>query len=165
MPTCAQELDGAGPALGLAHVEMDLQRLGQLKADRVAGIEARHRLLEDHRHVIADDAAALAGGDGEEIDAVELQSVGGDLGGPRQEAHHRQHGNRLAGTQFTDDGQHFARLERQRNPVDGTKTAMARGEVDGEIFDGEKRHRGLFVHSWRHYIALEPLSFTAIPAA
>ena len=54
---------------------------------------------------------------------------------------------------------------RQRNPVDGTKTAVARGEVDGEIFDVEKRHRGLFVHSWRHYIALEPPSFTAIPAA
>ena len=63
--------------------------------------------------------------------------------------------------EFADDGQHFARIERQRDAVDGAEAAMARGEVDGEIFDVEKRHRGLFVHGWRHYIALEPRTFTA----
>ena len=76
------EIDGTGAALGLAHVEVNLQRLGQLKADGVAGIEARHRLLEDHRHVIADDAPALARRDGEEVDAVELHAIRGDLRGP-----------------------------------------------------------------------------------
>ena len=87
----AEEIDGTGAALGLAHVEVNLQRLGQLKADGVAGIEARHRLLEDHRHVIADDAAALARRDGEEVDAVELHAIRGDLRGPGKQAHHGQH--------------------------------------------------------------------------
>ena len=39
---------------------MGLQRLADLKADGEAGIERRHRLLEDHRHVLAGEAAPLA---------------------------------------------------------------------------------------------------------
>ncbi len=40
-------------------LEMDLERLADLEADREARVEAGHRLLEDHRHVFADQRAAL----------------------------------------------------------------------------------------------------------
>jgi hypothetical protein len=43
-----------------------LQGLADLEAHGEARVEARHRLLEDHRHLAADDLAELAGfADGE----------------------------------------------------------------------------------------------------
>ena len=46
-------------ALAAVEAEMRLQRLADLEADGEAGVEARHRLLEDHRHVLADDLPPL----------------------------------------------------------------------------------------------------------
>ena len=56
MPTCSQQLDDARAALGASEPRMRLQRLADLEADGEARVERRHRLLEDHRDVLADDA-------------------------------------------------------------------------------------------------------------
>src|SRR3546814_16903696 len=65
----------------------------------------------DLRHVLADDPAARPRRHGEKIAAVEGEAVGGDGGGPRQEAHQRQHRNRLAGARFPDDGYEVALVD------------------------------------------------------
>ena len=54
-----QQLDGAPAALGAAAALMHAQRLHDLEADGEAGVQARHRLLEDHGDVLADDPPAL----------------------------------------------------------------------------------------------------------
>ena len=58
MPTQAEHLDG--PVLGLLvldlHVELDLLR--DLVADGEHRVQARQRLLEDHRHLVAAEAGA-----------------------------------------------------------------------------------------------------------
>ena len=53
--------------------------LGQLEADREAGVERGHRLLEDHRHVLADDPAPPARAESRSrVSPGEGQPVGGD---------------------------------------------------------------------------------------
>ena len=51
--------------------EMGLQRLADLEADGEARVEAGHRLLEDHRHVLADDPPPLPRRQRQKIAAVE----------------------------------------------------------------------------------------------
>ena len=51
------QFDGARPALGAVHAHVEAQHLLDLEADGEARIEAGHRLLEDHRDVLADDLA------------------------------------------------------------------------------------------------------------
>src|SRR3546814_2009577 len=72
----------------------------------------------DLRHVLADDPAARPRRHGEKIAAVEGEAVGGDGGGPRQEAHQRQHRNRLAGARFPDDGDEVALVDLEVHAVD-----------------------------------------------
>ncbi len=97
---------------------MDAQHLLDLEADGKARIEARHRLLEDHGNILADDLAAIGIGKPEQIDAVEQQFVGRHLRRPGQEAHGSQHGDGLAGSALADDRQHFAGVDLERNAVD-----------------------------------------------
>ena len=56
---------------------MHRQRLHDLEADGEAGVQAGHRLLEDHRDVLADDLAPLrAALRRQQVLAVEAQPVG-----------------------------------------------------------------------------------------
>ena len=53
--------------------------------------------------------------------ALEGQPVGGDLGGPGQEAHHRQHGHALARPALADDAHDLAGLDGEVDPVHGAE--------------------------------------------
>jgi hypothetical protein len=116
------------------------QRLADLEGDGEARIEARHRFLEDHGDILADDPAALLGGYAAQVVAVELHPVGRDRRRPGQEAHQRQHGHRLAGAGFADDRQDFALVDGKIGSVDGPKWPGGGLERDGEIADFEKGH-------------------------
>jgi hypothetical protein len=61
MPTCSSsdQRRVARPALRSPCLSVHLQRLADLEADGEAGIEAGHRVLEDHRHVRRQLAARL----------------------------------------------------------------------------------------------------------
>src|SRR5437868_11068293 len=54
-----EELDGALARLALVHLEMQLQRFGDLPADGEDRVEAGHGVLEDHRDVVPADPADL----------------------------------------------------------------------------------------------------------
>ena len=74
-----EQLDDAlGPGAAV-EVEMGLQRLADLEADGKARVQRRHRLLEDHRQVLAGDAAALGRRHRGQVGAVERHAVGGRL--------------------------------------------------------------------------------------
>ena len=109
-----QQLDDPRLARLAGEAEMGLQRLADLEADGEAGVQRRHRLLEDHRHVLAGEAAALVGARASSDRAVERHAVGGDGRGLRQKAHRRQHRHRLAGARFADDRQHLVAVDRRR---------------------------------------------------
>ena len=59
---------------------VQLQRLGQLKADREARVQAGLRVLEDHGHVLARQPASLGSAQGAQIPPVESQTVGANAG-------------------------------------------------------------------------------------
>ena len=107
-----EQLDDAPRAGAAIEVEMGLQRLADLEADGEAGVERGHRLLEDHRQVLAGDAAALRAA------VIVVRSAPSntmrsalDSGGERQQAHHRQHRHRLARAGFADDRQHLVAVD------------------------------------------------------
>ena len=112
------------------------------KATVKQGVERGHRLLEDHRHVLADDPAPRAGRQAQEILAAEGQPVGADPGDPGQKAHDREHQHALARTGFADDRDHVALVDLEIDPVDRLERPAEGRELDREIADLEQRHGG-----------------------
>src|SRR5690349_9828821 len=82
-----QELDGAVAALLAAAAFMRRQAFHDLVADGEAGIEAGHRLLEDHGDVLADDLAPRARAEAQYVLALEGHPIGEDAAGIRDQAH------------------------------------------------------------------------------
>ena len=135
----AQQIDDLPAHRAAVHGVMRAQAFGDLPADRIARIERGGRLLEHHRHVLADQAAALARRHVQQIVAGEVQPVGADAPGPGDQPHHRQHGDALAGAGFADDADDGARVQREVEPVDRAEHAARGGELDGEVADFQQR--------------------------
>src|SRR6185503_3062384 len=104
-----EELDGPLTRLALVHLEVELERLGDLAADREDGVEARHGVLEDHRDVVAADPADVVVVHLEDVLTVEHDRALDDLSGwLRDEAHERQCGDGLPATGLAHDAKRFA---------------------------------------------------------
>ena len=117
------------------HGAMRAEAFSDLPADRIARIERGGRLLEHHRHILADQAAALVRCHMEQIVAGEMQPVGADASGPGDQPHHRQHGHALAGSGLADDADDGAFVQREVEPVDRAEHAACGGEFDREVAD------------------------------
>ncbi len=89
---------------------MARQHLGHLRADRVGRVQAGHRLLEDHRQLVAAQPRHAAFGQPQQVVVVKAQHVGAALGAARQQAHHRQRGHRLAAAGFAHQAMGLAAL-------------------------------------------------------
>ena len=92
-----EHLDGALEACLAVHVAVQDQRLGDLLADGHHRIERRHRLLEDHRDLVAAHAAHLFFADLQEVAAAELDRARDDAARRiGDEPHQRQRRHALA---------------------------------------------------------------------
>ena len=107
-----------------------------LEAHRIARVQAGHRILEDHGDVAADNAPPRPLADGQQVLAVKLHAVGLDVAVAVQQAHQRHHGDRLAGTGFTDDADDLAGLHRQVHPFYCIEPAKA----DRQVGDFQQTH-------------------------
>ena len=98
-----------------AHVEVDLQRLGDLLADLHHRVQRRHRVLEDHRHLRAPDVAHLLGARGRSSSwpskRTEPVRVDVALAASRPMIERDEHG--LAGARLADDAERLAAVERE----------------------------------------------------
>ena len=136
----AEHLDRAVPRLRLRHVVVDADRLDDLLAHLVEGMQRGQRVLEDHRDVVAAQPAQVGVGRLEQVLAVELDRAG-DAGVARaRQAHHRQRRDGLAGAGLADDAERLAAVDRVGDPVDGLDDAVVRVEVDPEVLDLEQWH-------------------------
>ena len=136
-----QQLDGAGAARGAVHAHVEAQHLLDLEADGEAGIEAGHRLLEDHRDVLADDLAPLGAA------SASSRSLPSNV--IRSAVTLAVHGSRpITASIATDlpepDSPTIASTSRAidaagRYAVDGRERADGGVELDGEVFDLEQR--------------------------
>ena len=119
---------------------MEGDRLGNLVADPMHGIERGHRLLKDHRDLIAahgahaieierQEVASLTVSTSEEHAAGEC-----DQGRRWREAHDGKAGDALAGTRFADQRQSFAGAQRKRNVAHGLERTAFGGKGHREVF-------------------------------
>src|SRR5258708_6965806 len=120
---------------------MHPQRLADLTADGQHRIQARHRLLEDHRNVVAADGAHLALGESQEILCLEADRASDLARGLGDEPHERHGGDRLAAAGFTDDGQRLAFVDVEGDAVDGAVDTFGGTEMGLQILDFEQCHR------------------------
>ena len=69
--------------------------------------------------------------------AGEVDFPGGDMGLGVQMADHGIARHGLARTTFPNDAKDFTRRDVVRDAVDGSQDAVAGGDIDGEVADGE----------------------------
>ena len=108
------------------------QHLGDLEADRVHGVERRHRLLEDHRHDAAAHRAQRARVEADDLQVAEADRPvhEGVLG---QQAHHRQGDRRLPRARLADDRHRLPRDEVEAGAADRRVPVAVDPEVDLEV--------------------------------
>ncbi len=93
---------------------MQPQRLADLVADRQHRIERGHRLLKDHRNIVAADIAHFVFVELRQILPVQCDRAADDLSGRiGDQPHDRQSGHRLAATRLADHRQGFAPAQRE----------------------------------------------------
>ncbi len=115
---------------------MDAVVLGYLLAHGVVGVEAGERVLEDHRHAAAAQPAQLALGQAGQLPAVEGDGAGDP--GVGVQAHHGHRGDGLAGAGLADDAEGLPAAHREAEGVHGPDVAVAGGEGDGQVRDGQQ---------------------------
>jgi hypothetical protein len=122
------------------------QRFGDLLADGEERIQARHRLLEDHRHLVAANGTQARLGQGEQIDrlagAVDEERLAAHLRhrAARQQPHQREAGHRLARTRLAHDGGGSARADHEAHVGHGANQAFFGVEGGAEMADVEAVH-------------------------
>jgi hypothetical protein len=119
---------------------VDFEPLGHEPLDAEHRVEARDRVLEDHRDVLATDVAHLTLGHGHEVAALELDGAAdGRVVDHTCEAEDGVGGDALAAARFPDEADELAGGDREAHLVDGVHGALVRREVDGEVGQPEQR--------------------------
>jgi hypothetical protein len=133
-------LDGLlDAALGMR--ALDLERGSDDRADGVAWVQRRERVLEDHLHITT-QRPHVSWLEPRDVATVEPDIAGGGL---EQFAHHAA-GRRLAASRLADDTERLAGVEREGHTVDGLdrraaaaeEPATAAGEVLGDVTNLEQ---------------------------
>ena len=134
-----QQLDRTLDGIGVIQTEVQLETLRHQSLDAQDGVQARDRVLEDHRHVVAADLAHLFLGQGEQVAALEVDGArDGGVVEHAREAEDRRGGHALAAAGLADEADELARCDGEAHIVDGVDDALARGEVHAEVLDAEK---------------------------
>jgi hypothetical protein len=132
-------------------------RLGDLLAARVERVERGHRLLEDHRDVVAADALHLGLAELEQVAALEADLPADDAARRvGDQAQDRQRRHALATARFAHHPQRLAAFQGVGHPVDGTDHAHRGEEMCLEVLhlqDGLCRLYGGAAHNPRRRLA------------
>ena len=110
-----QHLQGKSPSVGGGCVAMSEDRLDHLAADGEAGVEARHRVLEDHADHGSAEPAKLLARQTEDGLALDGDVARGDRQPLVEQAETRQRCDALAGAALTDEADRLAGPNGQTN--------------------------------------------------
>ena len=141
-----EHLDRALERVRLGDVEMRAHGLSDLAADAIHRVQARERILEDHRDVLAAHVAQLVRRRLEQVLALE-QDLARDLRPLGvQQAEDGEVRDALARARLADDAERLAAPERERQARDRVDDAVLGRELDGQVADVEKQ---LAAHEYR----------------
>ena len=133
MPTASSSSIERVARLVPRDVPVGAHRLHQLRLDPVHRVQAGERVLEDHRDVLAADAAQILLGELQEIAPFE-QELAADLRPLRvEQAHDREVRDALPRAGLADDAERLPAPERVGQVGDGVDGALSRRELDGEV--------------------------------
>ncbi len=126
-----------GPRVRLLplHVEMRLERFPDLPADREHRVQARHRVLEDHRDLLATNPPELAVGELDEIAAAEESATCGNAAGTREDPEQSEGGHALPAARLADDAERLAGRDVEGDAVDGVDRPARGPELDPQVLD------------------------------
>ena len=125
----------------LVELEMLLQRLDQLGADREHRIERRHRILEHDRQRPPAQPTQLLRRELQEILPVEHHAAG-ELCLLRQQLQDRPRQHGLAAAGFADDAERPPGADGEVDTIHRTQIAARRRQFDGDVLDGKQRILG-----------------------
>ena len=141
-----QHLDGFLVGGGLREILVQPQRFGDLVADRQHRVERGHRLLKDHRNVVAADIAHFVFVELQQVFPLQRDRAADDLSWRiGDQPHDRQRRHRLAAAGFADYCQGLAAPQRERDVIYGFDDARPGEEVGLQALDVDRR-TGLFGH-------------------
>src|SRR3546814_5419772 len=104
-------LQHARAPLAETEVAMDLQHLADLLADLHDRVEGGHRLLEDHRHLLAAQPPEAMRRLLQHVGALQQHLAGNGLQRPRRvETHDGKSGDRLSRARLADHADKLARV-------------------------------------------------------
>src|SRR4051812_725744 len=138
-PDLVEQLDRARVPRLAVHREVRLERLADLPPDGDYRVQARHRVLEDDRDVLAADFAQLALREREQIATLEVRLARGDRRVAGEDPEQRERGDALAATGLADEPERLARGDPERNAVDSVDGATLRVELDSQVIDLQQR--------------------------
>ncbi len=117
-----------------------LQRLGDLAAHREHRVQRGHRILEDHRDVLAPDTPQLPVGQLQQIPSFEPHLPPDDAPGRlRDEPQNAQHRDALARSRLTHHAERLAGIEVVAHLVHGVHHAVIGVEFGLQLADRQDR--------------------------
>ena len=117
--------------------------LGDLVADAIDGVQRAHRVLEDHRDLLAADVTQLIVVESVDLSAAIVDRAGDPGVRGAGQTGQRLRGNAFAAAGFADDRQYLARGQFEGDAVDGLDHTVFGGEADPKVVDGQDRgHAG-----------------------
>ena len=133
-----EHFDGFRSSRLLVQPLVQLDRFADLIADGKNRIERGHRLLEDHRDLVASDLAHLLVTELEQIlAAVDDLAADNFPRRRRDQPHDRQRSDALAAAGLADQPKSLALVDLEANAVDGAYFAFRCEERSLEVFDLE----------------------------
>ena len=161
MPTFSSRSSTRVARLLVRHPAVNLQHFAHLLLDRVQRIERGHRLLEDHRDLVAPDVAERARIEGQEVHAVEADAARRvRRGGVGQEPQDRQRRHRLARARFADERHGLGLADIEGHIADGVGDGISAAEIDRQILD---RYQGVVCLATSQALALAGAASAQLP--
>src|SRR5580765_3227304 len=116
---------------------MRIDRLLELRADGVEGVERGERVLEHHADAAAAQPAHLLGLQVVDAPSFQAHLAGGDAPRPLEQADDAEAGDRLAGARLAHHAENLPRGDREAHVVDRDQVATSRREFNLEMLDFE----------------------------
>ena len=136
-PHFLEHLDRPRPRSSSAPLTMQQRHFHQLPSDRHHRIEARHRVLIDHRQMSAAQPAQRPGVKARRIASIDLNTPLGDRHPLWQIAHQRQRNGRFPATGLPDKSVSLARTDRERYVIDDPLAPLPPLVHDRQPIDGD----------------------------